>query len=166
LKRKCGEAGTDSFKERKNIYMAMTNRQVIAIFIIGIALLLAAFWAGLNVARQDTSLTRSHAVTTNAAATGALNIKQEPGVAPAPGGEARYIVRVSGSFGTLEKANQLTMELRRKYPSAYTQNPTGEDTLYRVHIGPYNTREDAQQVVSELAAQGFKGVMIFPWKGN
>lgn len=140
----------------------MTNRQVIAIFIIGIALLLAAFWAGLNVARQDTTPTRSHAVTTNAAATGAL----EPVAATAPGGEARYIVRVSGSFGTLEKANQLTMELRRKYPSAYTQNPTGEDTLYRVHIGPYNTREDAQQVVSELTAQGFKGVMIFPWKGN
>ena len=31
----------------------MSNKQVVAIFIIGIALLLAAFWAGLVIVKQD-----------------------------------------------------------------------------------------------------------------
>ncbi|HSQ20496.1 MAG TPA: SPOR domain-containing protein, partial [Blastocatellia bacterium] len=81
-------------------------------------------------------------------------------------GDARYIVQVGSSFGTADKANELTTQLSKKYPSAHTQNPTGPDTLYRVRIGPYNSREDAQQVANELSSQGFKGVMIFPWTGN
>ena len=153
----------------------MSNKQVIAVFIIGVVLLLGAFWAGLYVVKQDSSPTASQnragnqnsrnasPANQNSAGQASANTNTQPPLAP---GDARYIVQVGSSFGTVEKANELTTQLRHKYPSAHTQNPTGTDTLYRVRIGPYNNREDAQQVANELASQGFKGVMIFPWSGN
>jgi cell division protein FtsN len=151
----------------------MSNKQVIAIFIIGIVLLLGAFWAGLYVVKQDTAVSDNHNRAANqnsqnqnsqaGRATASSVPAQPPQQAPS---DARYIVQVGASFGTAEKANELTTQLQPKYRSAHTQNPTGSDTLYRVFIGPYNSREDAQQIANELAGQGFKGVMIFPWKGN
>ncbi|MFY9573814.1 MAG: SPOR domain-containing protein [Blastocatellia bacterium] len=153
----------------------MSNKQVIAIFIIGVGLLLGAFWAGLYVVKQDTTANPNQGRTANQnsiagssnptsatrPASANANMQQQPGSS-----DARYIVQVGASFGTAEKANELTTQLRRKYPSAHTQNPMGSDTLYRVRIGPYNNRDDAQQVANELASQGFKGVMIFPWTQN
>ena len=153
----------------------MSNKQVIAIFIIGVGLLLGAFWAGLYVVKQDSSgaANQNRAANQNSRNQGSGNQNSadlaSPGTTPQPpqgSSDARYIVQVGSSFGTVEKANELTSQLRHKYPSAHTKNPTGTDTLYRVRIGPYNSREDAQQVANELASQGFKGVMIFPWTGN
>jgi len=149
----------------------MSNKQVIAIFIIGVGLLLAAFWAGLYVVKQDTAanpnqnrLANQNSQNQNSQSKSASSsLTTQP---PQASSDTRYIVQVGSSFGTAEKANELTSQLRKKYPSAHTQNPTGSDTLYRVRIGPYNSREDAQQVANELASQGFKGVMIFPWSGN
>ena len=155
----------------------MSNKQVIAIFIIGVGLLLGAFWAGLYVVKQDTT-TNANANRTPAANQSAQNGSANQASAGKPAGavtnaqpqqpssDARYIVQVGASFGTVEKANELTNQLRKKYLGAHTQNPTGADTLYRVRIGPYNSREAAEQVANELASQGFKGVMIFPWTGN
>lgn len=154
----------------------MSNKQVIAIFIIGVGLLLGAFWAGLYVVKQDTvsnansgraanqnSQSSSTGNQTAAGKSASANINAQPQPASS---DARYIVQVGSSFGTAEKANELSTQLRRKYASARTQNPTPPDTLFRVRIGPYNTREDAQVVANELASQGFKGVMIMPWSGN
>ena len=158
----------------------MSNKQVIAIFIIGIGLLLGAFWAGLYVVKQDTVSNANSARAANQNSQSSSSGSQTPANKPASkpasantntlpqptSSDARYIVQVGASFGTAEKANELTAQLRRKYPSAHTLNPTGSETLYRVRIGPYNSREDAQQVANELASQGFKGVMISPWSGN
>jgi len=148
----------------------MNNKNVVAIFIIGVALLLVAFWAGLNVIRDNRS-----ASATQTARPGASPQAGQQGRSQAQGstdssqargqettGATRYLVLVA-AFGTDTKANQLTMELRRKYPSAYTQQPPGgEDTLYRVFIGPYPKREDAETVANELGSEGRKGVMIVP----
>ncbi|MEK6322843.1 MAG: SPOR domain-containing protein [Acidobacteriota bacterium] len=154
----------------------MSNKQVIAIFIIGVGLLLGAFWAGLYVVKQDTVANANNSRASNQNSPGASSANQTSAGKPASANsntqsqqassDARYIVQVGSSFGTAEKANELTSQLRRKYPSAHTQNPAGPDTLYRVRIGPYTSREDAQQVTNELASQGFKGVMIFPWSRN
>jgi DedD protein len=154
----------------------MSNKQVIAIFIIGVGLLLGAFWAGLYVVKQDTAANSNNARSSNqnsqsgnsgnqsaANRPASANTNTQPQPAPS---DARYIVQVGSSFGTVEKANELTAQLRKKYPSAHTQNPTPADTLFRVRIGPYNSREDAQVVANELASQGFKGVMIMPWSGG
>jgi len=153
----------------------MSNKQVIAIFIIGVGLLLGAFWAGLYVVKQDSTANTNDSRPTNqnsqsGAAASPSSAKPAPAITnsqPQQGSpDARYIVQVGASFGTVEKANELTTQLRHKYPSAHTQNPSGSDTLFRVRIGPYNSRDDAQQVANELASQGFKGVMIVPWTGN
>jgi len=153
----------------------MSNKHVIAIFVIGIGLLLGAFWAGLYVVKQDASANPSQSqVTSQSAASNAgtaaaakavpANANTQP--QPPSSSDTRYIVQVGASFGTVDKANELTAQLKKKYLGAHTQNPTGGDTLYRVRIGPYDRRDDAQQVANELSSQGFKGVMIFPWTGN
>ena len=153
----------------------MSNKHVIAIFVIGIGLLLGAFWAGLYVVKQDASANPSQSqVTSQSAASNpgtAAAAKAVPAIAntqpqPPSSSDTRYIVQVGASFGTVEKANELTAQLKKKYLGAHTQNPTAGDTLYRVRIGPYDRRDDAQQVANELSSQGFKGVMIFPWTGN
>ena len=77
-----------------------------------------------------------------------------------------YVVQVGAAYGTAAQATQAVAELREKYKSAYVQNPASDYPLYRVRIGPYNSREDAQQVANDLASQGRKGVMIFPWAQN
>jgi cell division protein FtsN len=159
----------------------MSNKQVIAIFVIGVGLLLGAFWAGLYVVKQDASASPSQSRVTSQSAgssnpgTQAAAAKSVPANANTQtqsqpqqpsSSDTRYIVQVGASFGTVEKANELTAQLKKKYLGAHTQNPTGGDTLYRVRIGPYDRRDDAQQVANELSSQGFKGVMIFPWTGN
>lgn len=139
----------------------MSNKQVIAIFILGIALLLGAFWAGLNIVKQDSSPPAPANRNAQQAAPAQANraAAAEPSPSPQPAEGARFVVRVA-AFGTVEQANQLAGELRRKYISAHTQMPSGQETLFRVNIGPYNRREDAQQVANELAAEGRKGIMI------
>ena len=153
----------------------MSNKHVIAIFVIGIGLLLGAFWAGLYVVKQDASANPSQSQVTSqsaasnagtAAAAKAVSTNANTQPQPPSSSDTRYIVQVGASFGTVEKANELTAQLKKKYLGAHTQNPSGGDTLYRVRIGPYDRRDDAQQVANELSSQGFKGVMIFPWTGN
>jgi len=151
----------------------MSNKQVIAIFIIGIGLLLGAFWAGLYVVKQDSTpnANNSHTANQNSqSAAGTQTSAGRPASANAntqllpSSSEARYVVQVGASFGTAEKATELMTQLRHKYPSAHTQGPTTADPLYRVLIGPYDSRENAQQIATELSSQGFKGVMISPFK--
>jgi flagellar basal body-associated protein FliL len=148
----------------------MSHKQVIAIFIIGVGLLLGAFWAGLYVVRQDTAANTNQS---GAAARG--------GQPAAPGKQAstntntntstqaaenssQYVVFVA-SFGTLEKAKQLEAELQKlNYRAAYVQMPSNQDTLYRVNIGPYD-KADAEKVMNLLSNER-KGIMTIPWKPN
>ena len=138
----------------------MNNKQVIAIFIAGIALLLAVFLVGLLVVKQDTAANVDK---------GAQN-KQQPSSVNAQAldqsasGEMRFVVHVQ-AFGTLAKANELKEELKRKYLAAHVKEPNNQDPLFRVNIGPY-TKADAEKVASDLSAQGRKGLMIMPWKAE
>src|SRR5438128_10874068 len=123
----------------------MSNKQVVAIFILGIALLLAAFWAGLFIVKQDAPAGANHS--SNAApapnATGAqvakptvnANLTTQP--VSAAGDEARYMVLI-GKCGTLDQAKQIQTEIRRDYLAAFVQMPSGDNTLYTVAIGPYS----------------------------
>ncbi|HKP85198.1 MAG TPA: SPOR domain-containing protein [Blastocatellia bacterium] len=142
----------------------MSNKQVVAIFIIGMSLLLGAFWAGLYVVKQDAAppAANQNAQGVQSGKQAAANANSQAGD-PQSNGDASYVVRVGSGFGTETEANRYMMEIRRKYPSAYIQGPTDKDTLYRIHIGPYKTREDANLVANELSSQGMKGVMIYPW---
>lgn len=144
----------------------MSNKQVIAIFIIGIGLLLGAFWAGLYVVKQsrDANTSQSSAsVRNNQAAT---PVKQQSNTSAATTTESagQYVVFVA-SFGTLEKAKQLEADLQNQnYRSAHVQMPNEQESLYRVNIGPYD-KSDAEKVATHLSNER-RGIMIKPWKSN
>lgn len=137
----------------------MTNRQVIAIFITGLALLLGAFWAGMSLLSydKDPARTGSQSQSLKPAQTAA-----QPAAQPSAG-ESRHIVFVA-AFGTLASAKQMEAKLHeQKYLAAYVKNPTAQDTLYRVNVGPYS-KEDADRVANDLSLKGYRGVMILPWR--
>ena len=146
----------------------MSNKQVIAIFIIGVGLLLGAFWAGLYVVKQNTAANTNQS---GAAARGGQPPAsgKQPSTNTNTSGQAaesssQYVVFVA-SFGTLEKAKQLEAELQKlNYRAAYVQMPSNQDTLYRINIGPYD-KADAEKVATLLSNER-KGIMILPWKPN
>src|SRR5215510_2559877 len=147
----------------------MSNKHVIVVFFIGIALLLGAFWAGLKVTKQDVSAGGS----ANEAKQN-VPVEQSSKAAPKPAppqlteqagsADGRYIVVVR-QYATAEAASQFMNEFRRdpQHRSAYTQPPNAQNPFYRVNIGPYTTREQAEQTMNDLAAQGMKGIMVEPW---
>lgn len=147
----------------------MSNKQVIAIFMLGVALLLGAFWAGLYVVKQDTTMPASQSVSANQNAQAEQAGKQVSANAsatarePSASDNSRYVVFVA-AYGTLDKAKQLESELRKKYLAAHVQMPGAQDGLYRVNIGPYDKR-DADKVAGELSNER-KGIMILPWTQN
>src|SRR5215475_15049759 len=120
----------------------MSNKNVLAVFIIGLALLLAAFWAGLYLVGKERQPAQPKPTSTVTPLTGG---SAEPVSTTASSSEAqrlpdagspdtRYIVQVS-AYGTAEKANELVSRLKKqKYLAAYTQSPTESDPLYRVCI--------------------------------
>jgi len=144
----------------------MSNKQVIAIFMLGVALLLGAFWAGLYVVKQDTTASAGQGAAANQnSQSGSAGKQTSPNANTLPGEQsssdgARYAVLVA-AFGTQDKAKQLESELRKKYLSAHVQMENG---LYRVRIGPYDKR-DADKVAGELSNER-KGIMILPWTQN
>jgi cell division septation protein DedD len=145
----------------------MSNKQVIAIFVLGVVLLLGAFWAGLYVVKQDATADQGLTANQNARAEqvgkqASTNASAQPREQSASE-NARYVVFVA-AFGTLDKAKQLESELRKKYLAAHVQMPGGQDGLYRVNIGPYDKR-DADKVAGELSNER-KGIMVLPWTQN
>jgi cell division septation protein DedD len=138
----------------------MSNRQVVAIFITGLALLLGAFWAGMSLLSpaKVTAPTNSHNQAHAPAQTPA-----QPEAKP-PATETQYIVFVA-AFGTLASAKQMEAQLHAdKYLAAHVKSPSNQDTLYRVNVGPYS-KADADTVASQLSTK-YRGVMILPWTQN
>ena len=144
----------------------MSNKQVIAIFIIGVGLLLGAFWAGLYVVKQNADANSNQAPAPARGAQPATAAKQISANSNTLGqptdNTTQYVVFVA-SFGTLEKAKQLEGDLQKlNYRAAYVQMPTNQESLYRVNIGPYD-KTDAEKVATLLSNER-KGIMILPWK--
>jgi cell division septation protein DedD len=149
----------------------MSNKQVVAIFILGIALLLAAFWAGLVIVKQDAPVSANQSPNAAPAANAAnaqaakpmvnANLTTQPPSATSE--DARFMV-VIGKYGTLDQAKQVQTEIRRDYLAAFVQPPSGENTLYTVAIGPYS-RKEADQVARDLSNKR-RGIMIQPYTQN
>jgi len=140
----------------------MSNKQVIAIFMLGVALLLGAFWAGLYVVKQDTSTGQDIAANQNGqagkAASPNANAQSREQASSASN---KYVVRVA-TFGTLDKAKELEAELKQKsYLATYVQMPDNQSQLYRVNIGPYD-KSDADKVAAQLSNER-RGIMILPY---
>jgi cell division septation protein DedD len=144
----------------------MSNKQVIAIFVIGIALLLGAFWAGLYVVKQDAEPNSNASVSANQnAQSGQMAKPSTAGASEQAANEsAKYVVFVA-AYGTLNEAKQLEAQLKSKnYLATYVQMPGAQQPLYRVNIGPYS-KDDAEKIAAQLSNER-KGLMIFQWTQN
>ena len=133
---------------------------------LGVALLLGAFWAGLYVVKQDTAATTTQGVAANQNAQGEQAGKQVTANVSAQPLEqvagSKYVVRVA-TFGTLDKAKELETELKQKsYLATYVQMPDNQNQLYRVNIGPYD-KPDADKVAAQLSNER-RGIMILPYE--
>ncbi|MEW6208816.1 MAG: SPOR domain-containing protein [Acidobacteriota bacterium] len=129
----------------------VSNRQVVAIYVGGVLLLLIAFAAGLSVIKK-------HGVE-DPIAPARTGVAKEAQSDQPSSSELQFEVLVA-PYGTLARARQVEAELRnRRYYSAHVRMPAGGDTLYRVVIGPY-TRADADRVATELSREGLKGLMV------
>lgn len=85
----------------------------------------------------------------------------EKGLRPSPSVEGlpetspqgTYLVQV-GSFGNFQAALRLRNTLQEKgYPVSFSETPREDETLYRVRVGPYLTKEEARQVGKRLAEE-------------
>ena len=144
--------------------MESNSKFAVVVFIIGLVMLIGAFGAGILIKQPVTEsapVKQEASVHNENARSAQGNPVQQPDEPRASG----YLVRVA-TLGTLEQADRLTAELRRKYLSAHTHRPAAGsgDSLYRVDIGPYIDREAAEQVAGELTADGRKGVTVVPVK--
>jgi cell division septation protein DedD len=143
----------------------MNNKQVVAIFIIGVALLLGAFWAGLYVVKQDTAPNANQpAANQNAPGNAAANQSAANQNAQTANDNERFIVS-AWTVGTLDEAKKREGQLKDKgYRAAFVQQPTAANPLFQVVIGPYK-RSDAEKVAGELSNE-IKGIKIMPYKDN
>ncbi len=151
----------------------MSNKQVIAIFVLGIVMMFVAFWAGLSVLKGSIVSSSNQAVVKNANTQqqqkpAEVQKQTEAAVASPPvetTAQTRYLVRVA-AFGTQQKAEELKNELRKSFISAHVQMPAGLETLYNVNLGPFDRREEAQQVANGLSMEGKKILGIFQVNKN
>jgi cell division septation protein DedD len=150
----------------------MSNKQVVAIFVLGIVMMFVAFWAGLSVI-QGNIVSSSNQATVKSANTPPQKPAEPPkqpeaaaADSPAePPPQTLYLVRVA-AFGTQQKAEELKDELRKSFLSAHVQMPEGAETLYNVNLGPFGKREEAQQVANTLSIEGKKILGIFQVNKN
>jgi cell division protein FtsN len=150
----------------------MSNKQVIAVFIAGLLMMLLAFGAGLSVIKSSLSPGAAQPEMKNTKKADSTSpMAAKPAIETSPNAETsgatKYIIKFNKAYATREAAQRDRAELLSKnYMSAYIQEPTGPDTLYYVNVGPYESRDEAQKIVNELSSQGYKGMMIYTNKQN
>ncbi|HSM14722.1 MAG TPA: SPOR domain-containing protein [Thermoanaerobaculia bacterium] len=76
--------------------------------------------------------------------------KPAPAASPAPAESAGTWVQVYSSTNG-ERAREIAAQLRRAgFPVVVAELPIGGDTNWRVRVGPYDTREKAEQAATRL----------------
>jgi DedD protein len=79
--------------------------------------------------------------------------------APAPAG---WTVQL-GSFSRQQNADRLVKEVSARGFNSYVQpRQYSEKTLFRVRVGPRDTRADASNLAARLAEAGYKGQIMSP----
>lgn len=71
-----------------------------------------------------------------------------------------WVVQI-GSFGDVSNAERLSARASDLgYSAMVTPYPSGGRTLHRVRVGPWQTRDEAEEVASSLGAQGFVAQVV------
>lgn len=78
-----------------------------------------------------------------------------------PGGASRVVYSVQvGAFSEEDKARELKDELARRYDGVYISSVQARpDRMFRVRVGPYVDRGDAERRSRELAALGLPAMI-------
>jgi cell division septation protein DedD len=85
---------------------------------------------------------------------------EKPPAASASGATGSFAVQVAAS-SSLEDAAKIVKTLKsRGFPAFFAPPDKAGDGLYRVQVGPYPTREAAEQVKPRLEQEGFKQPFI------
>lgn len=66
----------------------------------------------------------------------------------------------AGAFSSMENAKRLQSELEQFGPVQIYDTTTGNTTLHRVRMGPFETRESAQDLLDKLGAAGYGNSQI------
>lgn len=74
---------------------------------------------------------------------------------PATADKPYYVVQI-GSFGDEKNALGLVQKLQRDFPVFYRQGEVGGNPVYRVRVGPYDSREAAEVMATRLRERGLK----------
>ena len=98
---------------------------------------------------------------------GRLSELQKPAEPVAPAAAALsvpddsfFAVQV-GAFASEKNALKLKTELeRRNYPSSITPNSDSSGTLYKVRVGHYDKRQEAEQQADKLRSEGFPAKVV------
>jgi cell division septation protein DedD len=152
----------------------MSNKQVVAIFVLGIVMMFVAFWAGLSAIQGNIVSSSNQAIVKNANTPPPQKPIEPPKQTEMAGTDSSvdtapqtlYLVRMA-AFGTQQKAEELKDELRKGgFLSAHVQLPEGTETLYNVNVGPFAKREEAQQAANSLSIEGRKIVSIYEINKN
>jgi len=77
-------------------------------------------------------------------------------IVEAPPANDRWAVQV-GSFADLSRAEKHADRVRARGEPAYLEPYQG---LSRVKVGPYPSRQKAQEMLAQLEAQGFEGIVV------
>ena len=66
-----------------------------------------------------------------------------------------------GSFASRQNAERLRAEVAQRFDNAYiTSSGDGAQTLYRVRVGPYDTKDAGENAMEKLNRAGFENVKI------
>lgn len=82
--------------------------------------------------------------------------KSTKAVAAAKSG--RFSVQV-GSFSSQESANQ-TLVAMQKFHAGKIETVEGEKTIYRVLLGPFSTRKQANELVKKITDSGHEAILV------
>ncbi|HLQ84888.1 MAG TPA: SPOR domain-containing protein, partial [Salinisphaeraceae bacterium] len=64
-----------------------------------------------------------------------------------------WVIQVA-SFGKRDNAQALEQELGADFPTFHARAQINDQTWYRVRVGPFASRAEAENVAGELRAQG------------
>jgi DedD protein len=83
-----------------------------------------------------------------------------PAAAPAPTANGDWVVQL-GSFGAEDNARALARRADQfGYRASVSTTRANGRTLYRVRVGPYEGRREAEAAASALGAHGLKGQVV------
>jgi cell division protein FtsN len=87
-----------------------------------------------------------------------ISKSKKPAKAAAVAKSGRFSVQV-GSFSNQESANQ-TLVVMQKFHAGKVETVEGEKTIYRVLLGPFSARKQANELVKKITDSGHEAILV------